>query len=138
MRSLYAYIKNNLGELLRYAAAGVLTTLVSTASYYALTRFLHVEYKLANVISVVLAIIFAYAVNKLFVFKTHCATRLLLVTEFAKFVGGRAVTLVIESFGVPLLVTLFHMNDLAAKIIVQVVVIAANFIVSKLIVFRRK
>lgn len=59
-----------------------------------------VQRDLANVISIILAILFAYVVNSKFVFQDKCETLKDHIRPFCKFVGARGVTMVIEVAGV--------------------------------------
>ncbi len=66
------------------------------------------------------------------------------IKEFISFVAARAVTGVIEIFGVPLLVKIglnqriFGVDGALSKVIVSVVVVVLNYVFSKLIVFKNK
>ena len=56
----------------------------------------------ANIISIILAILFAYVVNSKYVFQDKCETLKDHVQPFCKFVSARLVTMVIEVGGVRL------------------------------------
>jgi putative flippase GtrA len=137
MKRLIDYIKGSHGEILRYLAVGGATTLVSVASYAALTRLLGVDYRVGNVVSIALAIAFAYAANKLVVFRARGGTRKRLLAELLSFIGARFVTLALEAAVVPLLVERLGQSKLAAKLEAQVFVIAANYVLGKFLVFRK-
>ena len=55
-----------------------------------------------------------------------------------KFVTARLTTMAIEVGGVPLLVNGLHMHELAAKIIIQFIVLALNYVFSKFLIFVKK
>ena len=86
-------------------------------------------------ISIILAILFAYVVNSKFVFQDKCETLKAHIRPFCKFVGARGVTMVIEVAGVWFFAEIIHMNDMAGKFITQFVVLALNYIFSKFLVF---
>lgn len=126
-------------EIVMYLVFGVLTTVVSIASYYGCTLvFLNpqkpIELQAANVISWIISVTFAYVTNKLFVFESHGS----IVKEAIKFYTSRLGTLGCEIVLMYVFVTLLKLNDLPVKIAVQFVVIAANYVLSKLIVFKEK
>lgn len=123
-------------ETLRYLVAGGATTLVNFALFALLRRVFNVEEHAANAASICAAVLFAYAVNKLYVFRSRVSGFGAHTMEFAKFVGGRAATMVLEYFGYIAAARL--LGDLAAKASTQVFVFAANYAVSKLLVFRTK
>ena len=123
IKKLYA------SDVVRYVFFGGCTTLVNLVSFF-LLRQAGVQRDLANVISIILAILFAYVVNSKFVFqdKDH-------IRPFCKFVGARGVTMAIEVAGVWFFAEIIHMNDMAGKFITQLVVLALNYIFSKFLVF---
>ena len=120
----------------RYIAAGGATTLVNLVVFTLLCRVLHLEVNLSNVISVVCAILFAYVVNKIFVFESRCPSFSALAAEFVKFVGARGVTMIVEVGGVFLLYNIIGQNELIAKLETQIIVLTANYIISKFLVFK--
>lgn len=121
-------------SVVRYVFFGGCTTMVNLISFYIL-RTLHVELTIANVISIILAILFAYVVNSKFVFQDKCETLKDHVQPFCKFISARLVTMVIEVGGVWLLVEVLHMNDMLGKFLTQFIVLALNYVFSKFFVF---
>lgn len=132
------YHKNE--ELWNYLIVGGLTTVVSLASYFICTiTFLNptnqVELQIANIISWVLAVSFAYVTNRIFVFKSKSKK---YFKEISSFVGARVLSLLMDMFVMFLIVSLLHFNDKIGKIISQVIVMVANYIFSKLFVFKKE
>lgn len=121
-------------SVVRYVFFGGVTTLVNIASFYIL-RKLHVGLNVANLISIILAILFAYVVNSVFVFQDHCETLSDHIRPFCKFVSARMVTMAVEVGGVWLLVEAYGMNDMAGKFVTQIIVTIINYIFSKFFVF---
>lgn len=133
-------LKSNYGEIISYLIVGVLTTVVSMGVYYGLVLTVldpndAILLQAANVISWVAAVTFAYFANRKFVFKSKEKN---MLKEAAKFYGSRVVTLLMDMALMFILVTLIGMNDKWAKIIVQIVVMAANYFLSKLFVFNAR
>lgn len=127
-------------EVVNYLIVGVLTTLVSLLVYYGLTLTVldptrPVQLQAANVISWVAAVVFAYFTNRRFVFESRSTN---ILKEAAAFFAARLATLLMDMALMFLLVTLLKMNDKPAKLLVQVVVIVANYVLSKFLVFARK
>lgn len=56
--------------------------------------------------------------------------------EFLRFVGGRMLTMVIEVGGVYLMFNIMGWNEMAAKLITQVLVVIGNYFISKFLVFK--
>ncbi|MDR3277819.1 MAG: GtrA family protein [Oscillospiraceae bacterium] len=137
MKRLIEFIKSPRGETVRYLLVGGATTLVSVASYAALTRLFRLDYRVGNVVSIALAIAFAYVTNKLIVFRARAGTPKRLLAELLSFVGARLVTMALEAGAVPLLVERLGQSELTAKLEAQLVVIAANYVLGKFLVFRK-
>ena len=83
-------------EALRYLFIGVCTTLVNLIVFTVLCKLVHMDVNLANFISIVTAILFAYVTNKLYVFRSHCASVGELASECVKFCGARVATMAID------------------------------------------
>ena len=85
-------------EIINYLIFGVLTTVVSLATYYiCVFTFLNpenpVELQIANIISWIFAVIFAYVTNRKYVFESKEKNK---VKEATKFVGSRVFTLILD------------------------------------------
>ena len=126
-------------NILRYIFYGGLTTLVNWGVFFLFRRLLKVPFSAANTISVIAAILFAYFVNSRFVFRSEAVTLPQRFAEFARFVGGRAVTMLLEIGGGWLLVDVLHMNETLVKVvIIQILVLVLNYVISKFFVFTKK
>ena len=128
IKKLYA------SSVVRYVFFGGCTTLVNLISFYVL-RKLMVGLNIANVISIILAILFAYVVNSRFVFQDKCQTLADHIRPFCKFISARLMTMVIEVGGVWLLVAKLGMNDMVGKFATQFIVLILNYVFSKFFVF---
>lgn len=85
---------------IRYIFFGGCTTFVNLGSYALLRTVLGVDMTLANVLAIFLSILFAYAVNKQFVFESRTHGVRELAVEMGSFIGMRLSTMFIEVFGV--------------------------------------
>ena len=128
IKKLYA------SSVVRYVFFGGCTTLVNLISFYVL-RKLRVGLNIANVISIILAILFAYVVNSRFVFQDKCQTLADHIRPFCKCISARLMTMVIEVGGVWLLVAKLGMNDMVGKFATQFIVLILNYVFSKFFVF---
>lgn len=127
-------------EIVNYLIVGGLTTAVSLAVYYAcVMTFLdpHVAWQLqlANVISWIASVTFAYFTNKKYVFKSNDPN---ILYEGMKFFASRLGTLLMDMGSMFLLVTVLGLNDKVSKLVVQFLVIVFNYIFSKVFVFGKK
>lgn len=124
-------------EIINYVIVGGLTTLVSLGSYYfCVITFLNPnngwQLQVANIISWIFAVTFAYFANRIFVFKSKNKK----APEALGFFLARIFTLLVDMLVMFLLVTLIGVNDKISKILVQFVILVLNYILSKFIVFR--
>ncbi len=131
------YYKNP--EIWNYLIVGVLTTVVSLVTYFILTATIlnpkdEIELQIANVISWIAAVTFAYFTNRIFVFKSHEKN---IAKEATKFVGSRILSLFMDMATMFIIVSLCHQNDKIGKLVSQVIVTIANYVLSKLLVFKK-
>ncbi len=126
-------------EVILYVVFGVLTTVVSLVTYYiCVGTFLNAEnaiqLQIANIIAWIVSVAFAYITNRKFVFESTNKNKL---GEATKFVTSRIATLLMDMLIMFLGVTLLKLNDGIIKIISQVIVIVANYVFSKIFVFKK-
>ena len=121
-------------DVIRYIFWGGCTTLVNLVSFY-IMRAMRIPLMSANVISIILAILFAYVVNSRFVFHDRCETLRDHIQPFLKFISARLVTMGIEVGGVWLLAEIMGFRDMLAKFCTQFIVLALNYIFSKFMIF---
>ena len=127
-------------EVINYLIFGVLTTVVSLAVYYiCVFTFLNpenaIQLQIANILSWIAGVAFAYFTNRKYVFESKENNKL---KEAGKFVLARLVTLVMDMIIMWLGVTVLHLNDKIIKLISQVVIIVSNYIFSKVFVFKKQ
>jgi len=125
-------------ELVSYLFVGVATTLVNYVAYFLATRTAGLSVIAGTWVAWVIAVAFGYVANKLFVFKTHCPDTGALLREAGSFFAMRLVSLGMETVLMFLLVEVLHLNDLAMKLLVNIVVIILNYVFSKLFIFKKK
>lgn len=123
-------------ELIEYFIFGVATTAVNIIVFFIFDSLLNIPYLVANFISIVAAILFAFFTNKHFVFRSTSPTWQHAVNEFLKFVSLRAVSGVIDMLSMWILVDLFFLDTTIAKISVQFIIVVLNYIFSKLYIFK--
>ncbi len=131
------YIKYK--EIINYLIVGVLTTIVSLAVYYvSVYTFLNpknaIQLQIANILSWVAGVTFAYFTNRKFVFESKEKNKL---AEASKFVLSRVITLIMDMIVMWLGVTILCLNDKIMKLISQVIITVSNYIFSKIFVFKK-
>lgn len=127
-------------EQINYLIVGGLTTVVSLTVYWFCTStFLNpedsVQLQAANVISWICAVTFAYFTNRRYVFFSREQNKM---KEAGKFFLSRVTTLLMEMAVMWLGVTAMGINDRIVKLTAQVIIIIANYVFSKLLVFTTK
>ncbi len=152
-------------EIIMYCIFGAATTIVNWVIYSACVKImpvydysngfpswfqefivsrLHLDIKLiyAGIVAWVVAVIFAFVTNKLWVFESKSWKGKLVLGEALTFFGGRIATGLLEVVAVPAFVTwgfnvtLFGIDGLPAKIVVSVAIVILNYILSKFVSFR--
>lgn len=144
-------------EIVLYIIFGVLTTLVNWIIYALLANIFSFSILVCNAISWAGAVAFAFVTNKIWVFESRSWSIRTVIQESIAFLASRAMTGVIEIFGVPLLSLtgfdrifygiaekmhlssqLFYTKGIYSKAALAVIVIILNYIFSKLLVFREE
>ncbi|MCD8058797.1 MAG: GtrA family protein [Bacteroides fragilis] len=136
LRILEPFYKKN-KEVLLYLFFGGLTFLVSIGSYAYFNVTIGWNELIANIVSWIFAVAFAYVTNKIWVFSTRNLKVGDLLLEILKFFGGRVFTLVVEELILFVFITRLHFNSILIKVIAQIVVILLNYVISKLFVFKK-
>ena len=127
-------------EMINYLIVGGLTTVVSLGTYcFCVYTFLNpnnaFQLQIANIISWISCVTFAYFTNRIFVFKSKRTDKL---KEAISFYGSRIATLLLEMGIMFVFVTILHFNDKIIKLVAQVVITILNYVLSKLLIFRKK
>ncbi|MEA5093478.1 MAG: GtrA family protein [Sedimentibacter saalensis] len=131
---MFRYVVNN--GIFRYIFFGALTVFVNLLSYLISKSILGFSVNHANILSIIIAILFAYIVNSKFVFKSDCNSIKQKLREFLKFISARFTTMIIEVVGLIVFTEIFMIDDFLSKILIQLIVLVLNYILSKLLVFK--
>ena len=140
-------------ETILYIIFGVATTVVNYIVFHLLYNVLWQQNHslLANAAAFVAAVIFAYVVNKLFVFESRSWDAETLKREIPSFLGARIGSFGIEEAGLFLAEKVFKLGGIVAitiggtafdwitvvKIALAFVVVALNYVFCKLFVFKK-
>lgn len=127
-------------EIVNYIIVGVMTTIFSWVVYaVSIWTFLDtqnpVELQIANILSWVAGVAFAYVTNRKYVFKS---TEKNILKEAAQFSTSRISTLFLDMIVMFVMVTLLGINDIISKFVSSVLVTVSNYLISKLFVFHKK
>ncbi len=121
-------------SVLMYLLFGGLTTLLSIGSFALLLPIM--DALIANILSWILAVSFAYATNRTWVFFSQEKGKKVL-GEMVAFYGGRLATLAFEEAVIYVCVWHLNLPPLPVKIAGQLLVLILNFLISKWIVFKK-
>lgn len=124
-------------EVIFYIIFGVLTTIVNLLVFSILT-FFKLNENVSNVISIIVAVLFAYFTNRKLVFNSSASTLKEKLKEFYKFILGRLFTMGVEIVGFYLLFNILNIQKLISKILISIIVIILNFFISKFFAFKKK
>ncbi len=139
-------------ELISYVFWGVMTTVVNYVTYFLLTEGLRVYYLTSNVIAWAVSVLFAYFVNKLYVFQSRDWAWQVALRELWQMAASRLLTLGLETiiiwFFVDTLLCgdavfqltggIYIHGDAIVKLAANVVVVVVNYVLSKFIIFKQK
>ncbi len=146
MKNLIEFIKKiykKYKEIILYLIFGVLTTIVSLGSKYILLFVLldakdPLQLQISIILSWMIAVIFAYVTNRIFVFNSKNEKK---IKEFISFIIARISTLLLEMLIMWFFVTFLKLDSkmyvIIFTLISQVAVVIANYILSKLFIFKK-
>ena len=123
--------------MIQYIIWGVLSAILNVGLFQILILG-SVDYRIANLITIIVVKIFCYVTNKIFVFRTPYEGLKVLLKEMLAFIFARGVTSVLDYVGVLVLVELVNCQEMLSKCIMAVVVVVVNYLFSKFFVFKKK
>ena len=152
-------------DIVLYILFGVLTTVVSFVTQFLASRFLKTSVIVSTSISWIAAVTFAYITNRKYVFKSEINGAAGIAAEAARFYGARVATYFMEIAIMYLCADRFSgafikmmnlgaleynheipaaigdargLNEMIFKLLANIIILISNYILSKLLVFRKK
>lgn len=119
-----------------YLFFGGVTTLINIAVFWLFYRLFHMNELAANAVAWVVAFIFAFIVNRNYVFEAQTDEKKETARQFLTFLAGRLFSLLCEELILYLFITRLGLLALPVKIFAQIVVVLLNYVISRLFVFR--
>ncbi len=123
-------------EGINYLIFGFLAFVLNYILYFLFADAIAMHYMAATALSWMLTVVFAYWTNRTFVFKSRNKEAGAVWKEFVSFIGARVATEVLELVLMYVMVDVAGINDKIAKFICQVLVILANYVLSKIWIFK--
>ena len=128
-------------EVISYLFWGGVAFVLSMVLFWIFNSKLGMGEVTANTIDWIIVVIFAFFTNKLFVFRSKAGSLSGLGKEFVSFIAARLFTLLLEDaiiwLGCKKMGFDSEIGSLVVKLIGQFVVIVANYVLSKLWIFRK-
>ena len=120
-------------ETILYLIFGVLTTIVNILTFSIMER-LTTNLIFNNTVAWICSVLFAFITNRNIVFQSTGNK----LKELCLFFGSRIVSLLFDNALIFILIEKLMLNNILSKIIVNVFVVVINYILSKLIVFKKE
>ena len=114
-------------ELISYVIFGILTTLVNILVYLLFTRLIGLNYLISNILAWFFSVLFAYITNRIWVFESENTN---IFKEIILFFSGRLFSGIVDTVLMFVFIDLLFVGDSISKIIIQVIVVALNYIVT--------
>lgn len=132
-------------EVITYLIAGVLTTLVNLAVFTLLTRVFGADrWWISNLPAIVLAMLFAFYINRRWVFRSQGP----VLREMLHFFAGRIVISLAFEYGAMYLfynlagirqsLVFLSWSLPVSKLLTQILVVVGNYVMSKWLIFNRQ
>ncbi len=125
-------------EYLLYALFGLGTMLISINVYLTLTDRMGWTILIAEAVSWFFATLFAFLTNRKWVFTYAPKGTLAFFQQLVSFFFGRSLTLGLEEAILHIFVLGFGFPNMKVEYVAQIFIIIANYVFSKLVVFRRR
>lgn len=122
-------------ETVLYGIFGVMTSVLNVVLFRVLL-LCDWDYKVANIVTLIIVKLAAYLCNKNFVFRSRTGSLIGLCREFGRFVVARGLTMLIDYFGLIMMVEMFDLDKVLSKCFLTVLVIVLNYFIGKKHVFK--
>ena len=125
-------------EGMRYLVFGGLTTVINILVFAICSKVINLSTEVSNTIAWIIAVLFAYVTNKLYVFDSKTNKKQELLKELASFFSARIFTLVLETIFLKIVIDKLGFNEILMKIISNIIVIILNYVFSKIFIFKKE
>ena len=122
-------------KIVLYLIFSGFTFIISVVSFAILNVHLHLDALLSNIISWIIAVLFSFITNKKWVFIAENCKRS-MIRRLMSFIAASIFTLIIEEIILYIFIYICGFSSLIVKLVAQIIVIATNYILSKMYVFK--
>jgi len=124
--------------IILYGVFGVLTTAVNTACYYLCFDILALPNLVSTAIAWLVAVLFAFITNKLWVFDSKSFAKGVFFRELASFFSCRIATGLLDLGIMYVAVDCKGRNEMLWKLLANIIVIVLNYVASKMLIFKKQ
>ena len=129
-------INDNYKQAIAYLFFGGLTTIINIVVYYILYYQLSVNNFTSNVVAWIIAVLFAYITNKIYVFQKRSLKPQAILKEVLSYAVCRLSTGILDVFIMYFAIDLMQWNALFWKVFTNILVIIGNFVLNKYWIFK--
>ena len=115
----------------------MLTTLINITIFFTCYEVININILVSNIIAWFLSILFAYITNKKWVFNSPSRGIKKILEEIFYFCLGRIGTGILDTLIIYIFVDILSFNSLVIKISSNIIVVVLNYVISKLLVFKK-
>ena len=133
MDIIIKYIKKYKEQIL-YLVFGGLTTLINIIVFFITNKVLNISWQISNILAWFFAVLFAYIVNRKFVFESKNEN---VLKEMISFFFFRILSLFIDMAVMFIFIDIIKLDSAISKLLVQFIIVVVNYIFSKLIIFNK-
>ncbi len=123
-------------ETISYIMFGILTTMVDAITFFISNKIFDVDYIISTIIAWILAVLFAYVTNKIWVFNSNSKKIIIVIKELIAFLIARLISLVFTIIWMIITVKLLKIDEMISKLLANAFVVIMNYFFSKLFIFK--
>lgn len=129
--------KETFRKIVAFTFWGVITTALNIVLYYCF-RKIHIPVQASTILSWFFCVLFAFLTNKKYVFRSNNTTVRAVFRELVYFYGSRMLSGLLDVVLMTVFIDFLKMNEILAKIIVEIIVSAFNFLLSFFVIFKEQ
>jgi len=124
-------------EIFSYIFWGIITTAINFAAYSLFRINNVISVQIATVLAWIISVLAAFFSNKFFVFKSSQTSFAVLAREGGLFFMSRIFSGILDVALMTMAVFLAFFSEKVSKLLVNLIVIAVNYLASKIFIFRK-
>lgn len=131
-----AKTSRHMKSIILYCIFGAITTAVNILTYTVCYQYFLIRNVYSNVIAWILAVMFAFISNKLWVFESKSCESSAFLSELSSFFLCRVATGLLDLLIMYICVDQLSLNAFIMKILANTIVIVLNYVASKMLIFK--